>query len=303
MRHQSISITILIALFAVITVRNPALSAPQYKTDNPFAIASSYLRATQAHDFEGAYGYISSADQQIQKQSSYVRSQASFNGFARDLARRLTDGMEIWPVEQKIEGKNARLEIGYRMPTGEELSPRLLDWNPEKLNRLSPAEQTALIEAVETLKKNPRRIFLEGRENVNLVLQQDGWKVYFDWKSRARVNFATLPSSSRELAVRFLRNDFLVKTDEPFQVDFRITNRTNREINTRVNHRFEPQRWADNIDMIACGLLAPLRLGPNETRDLSSAYLLRGKIPAGTSMKIIYDFDSEPSTAKRNPAS
>ncbi|HVO95938.1 MAG TPA: hypothetical protein VMT22_23995 [Terriglobales bacterium] len=303
MRRPSISITFLITLFAVVAVCNPETGAALSKADSPFAVASFYLKAAQAHDFEAAYSYISSADRQIQNKSSYVRSQVSFNGFALELARRLTAGMEIWPIEQRIEGKNARLEIGYRTPTGEELSSRLWDWNPEKLNQLSPAEQTTLIEAVETLKKNQRRILLEGRESVDLVLQQDGWKVYFDWKSRARVNFATPPSSSKELAVRFLRNDFLVKTDEPFQVDFRITNRTNREINTRLNHRFEPRRWADNIDMIACGLLAPLRLGPNETRDLSSAYLLRGKIPAGTSVKIIYDFASEPSPEKRSPAS
>jgi hypothetical protein len=303
MRRPSISITFLITLFAVVAVCHPETGAALSKADSPFAVASFYLKAAQAHDFEAVYSYISSADQRIQNKSSYVRSQVSFNGFALKLARRLTDGMEIWAIDQKIEGKNARLEIGYRTPIGEELSSRLFDWNLDKLNRLSAADQTALIDAVDNLTKNPKRIFLEGRDSFELVLQQDGWRVYFDWKSRARVNFATPPSSSKELAVRFLRNDFLVKTDEPFQVDFRITNRTNREINTRLNHRFEPQRWADNIDMIACGLLAPLRLEPNETRDLSSAYLLRGKIPAGTSVKIIYDFASEPSPAKRRPAS
>lgn len=303
MRHPSISIPFLIALFAVVAPCNPASGAALSKADSPFAVASFYLKAAQAHDFEAAYSYISSADQRIQNKSSYVRSQLSFNGFALELARRLTANMEVWIIEQKVNPTKARFEVGYRLPTAEELSSRLFDWNLDKLNRLSAADQTALIDAVDHLTKNPKRIFLEGRDSFELVLQQDGWKVYFDWKSRARVNFATLPSSSKELAVRFLRNDFLVKTDEPFQVDFRITNRTNREINTRLNHRFEPQRWADNIDMIACGLLAPLHLGPNETRDLSSAYLLRGKIPAGTSVKIIYDFASEPSPAKRSPAS
>jgi len=178
------------------------------------------------------------------------------------------------------------------VPTADELSPRLFDWNPDKLNRLSSAEQSALIEAVEKLKKSPKKIMLEGRETFDLVLQADGWKIYFDWNSRARVNFSTPDSGSRELAVKFLRNNFLVKAEEPFQVDFRISNRTDREITTRLNHQFAPQRLANNIDMIACGLLAPLRLGPHETRDLSSSYLLRGKLPAQTRLVISYDFSS-----------
>jgi hypothetical protein len=253
-------------------------------------MVSSFLKATQARDLETAYGYISSADQDVQDKSNYVQSEVSLSGFALELARRLTAGMDVWVIKQKIGPTKAHLEVGYRVPTADELSPRLFDWNPDKLNRLSSAEQSALIEAVEKLKKSPKKIMLEGRDTFDLVLQADGWKLYFDWNSRARVNFTTPDSGSRELAVKFLRNNFLVKAEEPFQVDFRIANRTDREITTRLNHQFAPQRLASNIDMIACGLLAPLRLGPHETRDLSSSYLLRGKLPAQTRLIIIYDF-------------
>lgn len=291
----------IVIVIVLLALNDFALAAALHK-DAPFAVASGFLKATQAHDFAAAYGYISSADQRIQNSSSYLRSQINFDGFARELARRLTDDMEIWLVEQRIDGKSARLELGYRIATGEELSARLLNWHPEELNRLSPAEQTALGEAVDALKKNPHRIFLAGRENIDLILQKDGWRVYFDWKSRARVNFAVPSSGLKELTVQFLRNDFLVKSNEPFQLDFRISNRTGREVAARLNHRFEPQRWGNNVDMIACGLLTPLRLGPNETRTLSSAYLLRGKLPAGTSVTIVYDLTSEPLPTKRSPA-
>jgi hypothetical protein len=281
-----------IAFLAVVAMRDSAIGYPQGQSDRPAAIVSSFLKATQARDLATAYSYISSADQGVQNKSSYVQSEVSLNGFALELARRLTAGMDVWVIEQKIGPTKAHLEIGYRVPTADELSPRLFDWNPAKLNRLLPAEQSALTEAVESLKKSQKKITLEGRETYDLVLQTDGWKIYFDWNSRARVNFTAPDSGSREVAVKFLRNNFLVKAEEPFQVDFRISNRTDRAVTTRLNHQFAPQRLANNIDMIACGLLAPLRLGPHETRDLSSSYLLRGKLPAQTRLVISYDFSS-----------
>ncbi len=287
-----LSVATVIAFLAVVAMRHSAIGYPHSQSDSPAAIVSSFLKATQARDLATAYSYISSADRIVQDKSTYIQSDVSLNGFALELARRLTAGMDVWIIEQKIGPTKAHFEVGYRVPTADELSPRLFDWNPDKLNRLSSAEQSALIEAVENLKKSPNKIMLEGRDTFDLVLQADGWKIYFDWNSRARVNFSTPDSGSRELAVKFLRNNFLVKAEEPFQVDFRISNRTDREITTRLNHQFAPQRLANNIDMIACGLLAPLRLGPHETRDLSSSYLLRGKLPAQTRLVIIYDFSS-----------
>jgi hypothetical protein len=291
-----------IAFLAVVATRHPAIGNSQSQSDGPAAIVSSFLKATQARDFETAYSYISNADRIVQDKASYIQSEVGLRGFALDLSRRLTAGMSVWVIEQKISATKAHFEVGYRVPTADELSSRLFDWNPDKLNRLSPVEQSALIEAVENLKKSPNKITLEGRETYDLVWQADGWKIYFDWTSRTRVNFTTPDSGSRELAVKFLRNNFLVKAEEPFQVDFRIANRTGREITTRLSHQFTPRRLAGNVDMIACGLLAPLRLGAHETRDLSSSYLLRGKLPAQTRLVIIYDFSAAAAPTKRSPA-
>ena len=104
-----------------------------------------------------AYSYISSADRIVQDKSTYIQSEVSLNGFALELARRLTAGMDVWVIEQKIGPTKAHFEVGYRVPTADELSPRLFDWNPDKLNRLSPAEQSALIEAIEKAQEEPKK--------------------------------------------------------------------------------------------------------------------------------------------------
>lgn len=302
MRHCRF-LAIIVFTLPLLRAHDCALAGNDDPGNSAFAVAAGYLKAVQARDFEAAYHFISSADQKVQNQARYVRSQTNWHGFALSLAKRLTDGMEVWPIEQTLAARSAHFEIGYRLPTGEELSSKLQGWNIEKLNRLSPAEQDALLDAVEALKNNPQKILLAGRESVDLVLEKDGWKIHFDWPSRARVNFTTPSAAPKELLVEFLRNDFLVKSEEPFEVDFRLTNRTAHRITARLSHRFEPRRWAGSVDMVACGLLAPLVLGPHETRELSSAYLLRGKLPPGTSVTIVYDFSAAAPSNPRSPAS
>jgi hypothetical protein len=279
-----------IFLLASMALRYPAEGLTNREQDIPAVIVRLYLEAIQARDPETAYGYISNPDQRVQDRSTYVRSQLSFTGFAQELARRLAADMDVWVIEQSAGLTKAHLEVGYRIPTADELSSRLFSWNPEQLNRLSRAEQLALSAAVENLKKKRNKITLEGRESIDLLRQADGWKIFLDWKSRATVNFKTRSAGTSDLAIEFLRRDFLVKVEEPFQVDFRVSNRTNRIINARLHHQFAPPSFAGNIDMIACGLLAPLRLGPRETRNLSSSYLLRGRLPTQKSLTIIYDF-------------
>jgi hypothetical protein len=133
-------------------------------------------------------------------------------------------------------------------------------------------------------------ITVEGRETFDLVLEKEGWKIFENWRSRQRVLFQSSQPRPATLEVQFLRNDVLVKGEEPFQVDLKVTNQTHRTIWVTVKHSFAPRRIEKNIDMIACGSLMPFRLDPRETREVSSAYILRGSVPAKTPVSIIYDF-------------
>jgi len=273
--------------------------------DAAFKVVTAYLQATRGRDFDSAYRYISSLDRSVRDKNTYLHSEENFSGFALDLARQLAAAMDVWIVEHELAATKARFEVGYRVPTADEVASQLLDWNPEKLNALSPTEQSALVKSLENLQKTGKMITLEGRETFNLVLEKDGWKIFLDWGSQQRVMFKTKQPPVPELAVRFLRNDLLVRRDEPFQVDFKITNRSNRQIVVRLNHLFEPWQMEKNIDMIACGSLVPLSLRPRETQEISTAYLLRGNNLVKMPLEIIYDFTLAPVGGNRrfSPAS
>ena len=256
----------------------------------PIDIARAYLQAVQARDFEGAYRYISSADRRIRGKEEYLRGQQSLNGFALELARWFSAEMKVWVVEERPGPSRARLEVGYRLPSGDEVSAQLLDWNADKLNALSAKEQHAIMATLEKIKTSGKVITVEGRETVDLLLENEGWKIFEDWRSRRRVRFRSSQPRTAALAVQFLRNDLLVRGEEPFQVDFRVANRTDREMWVKVKHSFAPREIEKQIDMIACGSLVPFRLDPGETREISSAYIVRRAFPARPQVSINYDF-------------
>ena len=277
---------------------NPTNRSPE----KPLDVVRAYLKATHAHDFRTAYQYISTFDRNVRDENRYLRSEANFSGFALVLAKTLADDMEVWVVEEKLGPFKARYQVGYRVPAADEIASQLFDWNPDKLNALSTNEQRRLLDAVDNVKNRRKMITIEGRETLDLVSEKSGWKIFLDWTSRTRIVFNARQPPSGDLEVRFLRNDFLVKIDDPFQIDFTVKNRTDRELVMRLNHLFEPGRLAENIDMIACGSLAPFRLRPQEVRELSSNYLLRGPVQKSARVSIIYDFTAAPAVAERKKA-
>ena len=265
----------------------------------PVEVVKKYLQAAHGRDHGTAYQYISSADRRVRDKQSYLRSQDNFTGFALDLAKRLAADLEVWVIREQRDSTRARLEIGYRLPTGDEISSQLHSWNSDKLNTLSKIEKADLITAWNKTRESGTMITMEGRETFALVLEQGSWKIFRDWRSHQPVAFKAAMPRSMPLAVQFLRNDYLVKLDEPFQVDFKVTNRTDRDLEVKVNHLFTPPEMGESIDMIACGSLAPLRLRPRESRDISSSYLLRGGHRFKTQITITYDFDFVAGAAKQ----
>jgi hypothetical protein len=261
-------------------------------SDRAIDVIKAYLKATHAHDFRTAYRYISTIDKNVRAEKEYIGAEPSFSGFALELAKKLADDMEVWVIKEEKNPTRVRFEVGFRLPSGDEMGSQLFNWDPEKLNILSFEKQRRLLEALDSVKNLGKMITIEGRQFLDLVQQKSGWKIFLDWRSRARIIFKAVEPSSGELTVRFLRNDYLVKIGDPFQIDFTVKNRLNGDLIVNVKHLFEPPRLAESIDMIACGSLGPLHLRPRAVQTISTHYLLTGIVPKQTPLSIIYHFSA-----------
>jgi hypothetical protein len=262
-------------------------------TNKPFDVVRAYLRAAHERNYVEAYRFISSADRVLWTQEDYVQAQGALRGFALQLAKELNEDMKIWVVSQETKNDRARYTVGYRLPAADELRPLLLDWDSSRLNTLSGIQQSELLAAVDKLKKNGILIFIEGQETVNLIRENGGWKIFFDWASGVKVSFnAALPANSA-IDVRIFTRELFASRDEPFQIYLKVKNRGSREVVARIDHLIEPKELADRISLIACGFLTPLALQPGEEQEVSSAYLLDSTFPMNTPLTVSYKFNLE----------
>jgi hypothetical protein len=280
-------------LFLLLPAAIAKFSSYGRSTEKPLNVVRSYLRAAHERDYVEAYRFISSADRVLWKQKDYVQAQGTLRGFALQLAKELNDDMKIWVVSQETKNDRARYTVGYRLPAADELRPLLLDWDASRLNALSETKQSELLTAVDKIKKDGKQIFIEGQETVNLIRDDGGWKIFFDWASGVKVSFnAALPANSA-IDVRIFNRELFASRDEPFQIYLKVKNQGPRQVVARIDHLIEPKELADRISLIACGFLSPLALQPGEEQEISSAYLLDSAFPKNSPLTVSYKFNLE----------
>ena len=285
-------------LIAAVLYFQPAgAKSPQVE---PIDIVKAYFKASYARDYQNAYRYISPQDHLVWNERSYASQSESFTGFALELAQTLAASMEVWIIEAQLGPDRAHYKIGYKVPTADELSSLLFDWDPQKLNALSRPRQEQLLETLGRMKKDGKMIMIEGQETFDLVLDKSGWKIFLDWASGIKVTLKADSAPSTEVEVRFVQNELIVKKDEPFQIDLKIKNRSKRPIVARIVHHVEPRDMENHIDMIACGALRPLALQPGEVQEISSAYLIKDGLATGSKVGINYEFKLEPFPAPKS---
>src|SRR6266850_402855 len=285
-------------LIAAVLYFQPAGAKPPQT--EPIDVVQAYLKASYARDYQNAYRYISSQDQLVWNEKSYASQSESFTGFALELAKTVAESMEVWVIEKQLSSDRAHYKIGYRVPTADELSSLLFDWDPDKLNALSRPRQEQLLETLGKMKKDGKMIMIEGQETIDLVSDTGGWKVFLDWASGIKVTLKSDSAPSAEVEARFVQNELIVKKDEPFQIDLKIKNRSKRPIVGRIVHHVEPRDMENHIDMIACGALRPLALQPGDVQEISSAYLIKDGPATGTKIGITYEFKLEPFPAPKS---
>jgi hypothetical protein len=278
-------------LIAAVLYFQPAGAKPPQL--EPIDVVKAYLKASYARDYQNAYQYISSQDQAVWNEKSYASQSESFTGFGLELARNLSESMEVWVIEKRLGSNRAQYKIGYRVPTADELSALLFDWDPDKLNALSRPRQEQLLETLGKMKKDGKMIMIEGQETFDLVSDKNDWKVFFDWASGIKVTLKADSASSSEVEARFVQSELIVKKDEPFQIDLKIKNQSKRPVVARIVHHIEPRDMENHLDMIACGALRPLALQPGDVQQISSAYLIKDGIRAGEKIDITYEFKLE----------
>jgi hypothetical protein len=278
---------------AVAGLSMPVVFFVVYRTPSadPVDIAKAFYKATYARDFDAAYLLVSAADRRVREHVSY--SEGSLRGFTLALAKRFADQIAFQVSAREVSDNRARLTLNYKVPAADEISSRLFSWDQDKLKALSWVERREILNELTKPKTTGTMISIEGQDTFDLVKENGHWRIFLDWASGIDVSFdAVLPVNSA-LEVDILKRWVFARNDEPFQSNLRLRNRGEYEVLVRIDHRIEPKESADQITMVACGFLRPLRLRAGDEREVSSAYLLDPNFPRNTKLRIAYQFALE----------
>ena len=273
-------VPVLAAIVAMLLAGCAGSPSPEAGSPPPEEVALAYGRALYADDGEAIWGLVSEADRRA-KDGPTFRRQRLVDGFARELLAQLGGYVTATPVTTTIDGDRARVRLTFRLPDANAaaISERVHDWDEKALNEL-PADARRRIRAdLEQLHRDGALPMVEGEESFDLVRERSGWRMDLNWAGGVQVTFAAVHDPALPLRVSIEPASATVARGERLHVTLSVTNTGDREVETRVRHRTEPESESAHLALVQCPLLIPVRLAPGETKDFVSEYLLLGDAP------------------------
>lgn len=257
----------------------------------PARVLEAYLRATYARDFVEAYRFISADDRKLRDLNRYVQQRGAYSGFILQAARKLSEAMEIKPSEQKAFGDRVHLLVRYRVPDTSKIAPALLNWDPYRLNALSPGEREQLLTVLEKRRQDGSLEMIEGEARFQLVKEGSDWRVFLNWASGVKIPMRLDLSKTADLEVSISKPEVIVQPGEIFDIGLKVKNKTRHAITVRIGHLVEPQVNANYLDFVQCGFLLPVTIPPEKEQEYFGTYMLRGSLPEDArQLNLTYDF-------------
>ncbi len=281
-------VTVLAAILArTLFVASSTLRQPEYAK-----VIENYVKAVYSRNFRDAYRWISTLDRQRKDQETYISEQGPFTGFALMVASRLASFIETTPAQPAFAGDHAKVAVKLKLPDVERLAPHLFDWDEEKLNSLSAAEQNAIMETIGRWHKEGQLPFAQVDEKFELVKENSARKILLNWRAGVSVEVATQIPNHAPLEVVPLAREILFQPGVPFTITLKLKNNSQRELRARVAHNVEPKNLEKYLGLANCGSFLPFRLGPGKEDQNNSTFLVWTNLPAEINrFTMIYQFE------------
>jgi hypothetical protein len=283
-----------ILFFTILVAFSPraaALAGEPNDLREPAEVVRAYLRAVYARDFAEAYRYVSAEDRRVKDLNRYLRQRGPLNGFALEASRMLAAMVQVKITPTESSENRLRLTAQYQAPDPEKVAPLLHGWSGYRLNALPERERNQLLTTIENRKRNHGIDMISGDEEMVLVKESDGWRVFLSWAAGVKIAFQPNLSEAHALNVSLSPKQVSTQPGEIFEIALKIANRSNQPLITRVVHKVEPQELADHLEFVQCGFLLPLTLQPGREEEYFGTYLLRASFPENVrELRLRYDF-------------
>ncbi|MGH7784863.1 MAG: cytochrome c oxidase assembly protein, partial [Candidatus Binatia bacterium] len=185
------------------------------------------------------------------------------------------------------------LDVKY--PDANSLSALLFDWDEDRLNALAPAAQREILAKIDQLNWAGKIPTIAGKEEFSLIREGRNWRIFFDWAAGVHVRYSAVVPPTQPIAAVPVNEQTTIRPGELFTIAYRVKNRTDQPLSTRIVHRIEPQELRQHLDIIECALLLPVKLLPGQESEFSTTYMMRSDFPEGPKeLKVTYEFQVSP---------
>jgi len=288
---MKLATVVFIAILLPVSGLKPAGAEPAPNLQDLALVIQGYLRAVYARDYIDAYRYISSADQRVKDANRYAQQRGAFMGFALEATSKLASFMEITATQKQLAPNRIQAVAKIWLPEPNAISSLLLNWDPGRLNLLGAHERAQIIESLDEKKRSGSLKMIEVEEKLELVKENDEWRIFLDWAAGVRIPFRLSVADAADLDVALSKDEVVVQPGELFEISLKIKNRSRQRVITRVGHLVEPREVADFLDFVECGFLLPVAVNAGQEKEYYARYLVRSSIPEGVhQLNLTYDF-------------
>jgi hypothetical protein len=251
----------------------------------------AYLTAVYARDYAEAYRWLSAADRRLKSQADYEQDNEPFTGATLALAKRLAQAIVIdHPVVER-QGERATVRATLSLPNGnaEAVSALLFaEGGSAGAPMQELGERMAKLEALIASGKLPK---VEVEQAWELVRDPEGWRMFVDWASGVRIQFATQVPKGLPVTATFDRAEVLTPRGETVQLRLSVRNQGQEAVRLKVIHRVEPAALEKRLDLVQCGYLLPRDLAGGEADQSAVVYFVDEDLPKEVShLRVILEF-------------
>lgn len=261
---------------------------------SPENVLKAYTQALYARDFEQAYPLLSEADRKLKSKEEYLRENPPFQGFALQAARKLASYIDYEDIHVQIQGTTATVKVRWRLPSGNapEIRSLLQDWDEDRLSTLSKAEQEAILEKLEALRRSGKFPMLEGEDSFELLREAPGWRVFLNWGGAIKVIFRGEAKMGLPWEFYPVQEVVLARPGETLRAIYRAKNLADRTTEGKARHLDEPKELAEKyLEMVQCFCFIQQALEPGEEKEFPLLFRVKEGVPEDVkSFQITYEF-------------
>lgn len=222
-------------------------------SSNPSNVLSQYLDAKYSFEFEVAYSTLSKEDKSVKSLQEYLaeNSNDEFEMIAKTFAEK--SSYKIIGIEKEKEHAKAVVEL--TVPDGEKMAGELMASLFSKMfdEDFDEKEMASMLEEKYKDKEIP---MTTETDTMNLVKDEDGWKVYLNWKAEKlekekKEKIENLLSEAEQLKKEKKLNGAIQKYEQVLELDSKMVDAIEgiEETNNEIAILKEKQDYIDNVKL------------------------------------------------------